>query len=110
MFDSLNNILEDDWNSNEENTIIHIIIGDEEQEYIIFSAYKIQKETYYLTTHFINDNEFQEYINRAKVKSIKNFNVDVSLKDKLITLSTCANNKNFRVVVHAKKIVNKKCV
>ncbi len=104
MFDSLKKVLTDEWYNNEENMKVHVIIGDEEQEYIIFSAYKIKKEDYYLTTHFNNDNEYQAYINRAKEKSIKNFNIDVGIDDKLITLSTCANDNNYRVVLHAKKM------
>ena len=34
---------------------------------------------------------------------IKDFGIDVSEKDSILTLSTCANNNKYRVVIHAKK-------
>ena len=37
-------------------------------------------------------------------RSIKNFNIDISKEDSILTLSTCANNNKYRVVLHAKKI------
>lgn len=38
------------------------------------------------------------------IRSIKEFNTDVSKDDNILTLSTCANNNKYRVVLHAKKI------
>jgi len=42
----------------------------------------------------------------SKTTSIspKDFNVDVSKDDNILTLSTCANNNKYRVVLHAKKV------
>ena len=54
-------------------------------------------------TEFNNDSEFEKFIKTLKQRSIKNFNTDVSKNDKIITLSTCAGNDNYRVVLHAKK-------
>ena len=104
MFGSLKNALTEEWYNNEGNMKINLIIGEELQEYKIFSVYRIEKEEYYLTTDFDNDEEFQKYIDRAKSKSIKDFNVDISVKDEILTLSTCADDNNYRVVVQAKKL------
>ena len=43
-------------------------------------------------------------IKTLKKRSIKDFNVDVSKDDNILTLSTCANNNKYRVVLHAKKV------
>lgn len=41
---------------------------------------------------------------RREKRSKKDFNVDVNKEDTVLTLSTCANNNKYRVVLHAKKI------
>ena len=69
----------------------------------MFSVYRIEKEDYYITANFGTDDEFQKFIDTIKSRSIKDFNVDVSTEDNIITLSTCADNNKYRVVLHAKK-------
>ena len=108
MFGTLKNVLEKKWYNNEENMIINMIIGEEEYQYIVFSVYKIEKEEYYLTTNFDNEKSFEDYIKRAKTRSIKDFNIEVSNKDNLLTLSTCADSNKLRVVMHSKKINSSK--
>lgn len=105
MFGTLKNILTDEWQSNKENYIIPFITENENAEYQVFSVYKIEQEDYYITTNFGTDNEFQTFINKIKSRSIKDFNVDVTTEDHILTLSTCADNNKYRVVLHAKKIV-----
>ena len=84
---------------------IYLLLGNEIQKYEPFSVYTIKKENYYLSTNFDNDYEFEKYLKTVKDRSIKNFSVNVSTQDKILTLSTCANNNDYRVVVHAKRIV-----
>ena len=50
------------------------------------------------------DDEFEEFITKIKKRSVKDFEVNVSKDDKILTLSTCANNNKYRVVLHAVKI------
>ena len=69
----------------------------------MFSIYKIKDEDYYIKTGF-EENEFLEFIDRLKNRSIKDFNVDLTTEDNILTLSTCANNNKYRIVLHAKKI------
>ena len=104
MFGTLKNILNKEWYENKNNLFIPFIKENESDIYEVFSVYKIEKEDYYITTDFENDLEFKKYIDTVKTRSVKNFNVDVSTKDELLTLSTCANNNKYRVVLHAKKI------
>jgi len=104
MFGSLENVLEEEWYNNEENYIINFITEKEEQKYQVFSVYKIENEDYYINTEFKNKEEFINFTNTLKERSIKDFNVELSKEDSIITLSTCANNNKYRVVLHAKKL------
>lgn len=104
MFGSMKNILDSDWYNNEGNTEIILNKENETCMYKVFSIYKIETEDYYIKTEFGNDNEFEQFLKTIKERSIKNFDTDVSKKDSVLTLSTCANNNKYRVVLHAKKI------
>lgn len=105
MFGSLKNILSSDWYDNEENTNITLYTENGERIYKVFSIYKIESEDYYIKTEFSNENEFEKFIDTLKKRSIKNFNIDISKEDSILTLSTCANNNKYRVVLHAKKML-----
>jgi len=104
MFGSMKNILNSDWYENEKNTDITLYTENEKCIYKVFSIYKIENEDYYIKTEFKNGNEFEGFIKNLKKRSIKDFNVDVSKEDNILTLSTCANNNKYRVVLHAKKV------
>ena len=104
MFGSMLNILDAKWYENEENTNITLYTENEKCIYKVFSIYKIENEDYYIKTEFSDDNNFEQFVNTIKKRSIKEFNTDVSKDDNILTLSTCANNNKYRVVLHAKKI------
>ena len=103
MFGSMLNILDAKWYENEENTNITLYTENEKCIYKVFSVYKIENEDYYIKTEFKNDNEFEGFIKNLKKRSIKDFNVDVSKDDNILTLSTCANSNKYRVVLHSIK-------
>lgn len=103
MFGSMKNILNSEWYDNEENTDITLYTENEKSIYKVFSIYKIESEDYYIKTEFSNNNEFEKFIETLKKRSIKKFNIDISKEDSILTLSTCANNNKYRVVLHAKK-------
>ena len=104
MFGTLKNILTEEWQNNTDNFSILLITENEKSEYKVFSVYRIEKEDYYITTNFGTDNKFKEFIDVIKSRSVKDFNVNVSIEDHILTLSTCADNNKYRVVLHAKKI------
>ena len=104
MFGTLKKILTKDWLENTDNFIIPFITENEKSRYQVFSVYKIEKENYYITTNFKTNPEFQEFIDKIKSRSIKNFGIVPRLGDNILTLSTCADNDKYRVVLHAKKI------
>lgn len=103
MFGSLKNILNEEWYNNEENYVIDFITENEEQKYQVFSIYKIENEDYYIDTEF-KKNEFKKFVKTLKDRSIKDFGIEVTEEDSILTLSTCANNNEYRVVLHAKRI------
>lgn len=103
MFGSMLNILDAKWYENEENINITLYTENEKCIYKVFSIYKIENEDYYIKTEFKNDNEFEEFVKNLKKRSIKDFNVDISKDDNILTLSTCANNNKYRIVLHAIK-------
>lgn len=104
MFGTLENILEEEWYNNEENYIIDLTTEKEELKYQVFSVYKIENEDYYIDTE-IKKNEFEKFVKTLKNRSIKDFDIEVTKDDRILTLSTCADNNKYRVVLHA-KIIN----
>lgn len=104
MFGTLKNILDKEWYNNEENYIIDLTTEKEKLKYQVFSVYKIENEDYYIDTKF-KKNEFKKFVNKLKDRSIKDFEIEVTENDSILTLSTCADNNKYRVVLHAKKIV-----
>ena len=105
MFAPLKEALTQEWYEDEnEKTIVFAI---EDKTYIceIFSVYKIVNEEYYIQTEF-SEKTFEKFISIIKDRSITEFNVEVSKEDKILTLSTCDDNNNYRIVVHAKILEN----
>lgn len=103
MFGSLRNILSSQWQNNSENAEITFISENKNGIYKVFSVYQIEKEDYYIKTNFNSNNEFEKFLKTIKTRSMKDFKTPVSSSDSILTLSTCAANDNYRIVLHAKK-------
>lgn len=101
MFGSLYNILKSNWYLNKDNQIITYKTNDKINYYQVFSTYIIPKETYYLKTIFNNDNTYLNYLNTIKSRSYYNYNITLTSKDLILTLTTCYKD-NKRLVLHAK--------
>ena len=99
-FGSISKIFTNNWIRNSSGKIIYLT-DNTLYTYQIFSAYYINPESYYLQTNLNNKVEF---LNTLKTRSIVKFNVDVSVDDKIVTLSTCTNDNTGRKVIHAKLI------
>lgn len=103
MFGSLSKTLKSSWYGNKDNHIIRLSTEYENTLWQIFSVYKIPEESYYITTNFSTDEEYSKFLNTIKKRSIYNFNTNLDIKDKVLTLSTCYSDTE-RTVVHAKLI------
>lgn len=101
MFASLKDVIKEEWYNNENNKYIALITENENCKYQVFSVYQIETEEYYLQTNISN---FKEFVEKIKGRSKKYFNVDIKETDSILTLSTCADNTKYRVVLHAVKV------
>lgn len=104
MFGSLKNILKSSWYKNKNNHIIKFATSKYTSLWQIFSVYTIEAESYYITTEFNSNNEFEKFVTILKERSKVNFSSSVNENDKIITLSTCKDSKGNRVVMHARLI------
>mgnify|MGYP002620066906 CR=1 FL=1 len=104
MFGSLTNTLQKKWYTNLDNQIIQLSTIKYNTMWQIFAIYKVEAESYYITTDFSSDESFENFIQTMKDRSIYDFGVDVNKDDKLLTLSTCYNDNGIRLVVQAKLV------
>lgn len=102
MFGSLREIITPAWYNNSNNYIIKTSNEKSNALWQVFSVYTIEPESYYIKTKF-SDKEFDKFLNTISSRSFHDFNVDLSIEDKILTLSTCYF-ENKRVVLHAKLI------
>jgi len=104
MFSTLKNTLDSNWYNNQNNLNINFSIKDKEYTWKIFSMYTIEVTSDYLYTEFNTDNDYLNFLQKLKDRSINNFNEVLTSEDKILTLSTCYKDDKHRVVVHAKLI------
>lgn len=105
MFGSLKNIINSKWYNNKDNYIVKFSTPTENTLWQVFSVYSIKAESYYITTNFSTDQEYDKFLQTLKSRSKKDFSATVNTKDKIITLSTCKDVAGTeRVVMHAKLI------
>lgn len=105
LFGTLKNVLKSEWYTNEENTKIIFITENKSNIYETFSVYKIKAEDDYIKTDFF-EGEYANFIEMIKTRSIYDFGIEVTSEDSILTLSTCASDNRYRVVLHAKKCNN----
>ena len=104
MFGTLKNILNKNWYENNDNRKILLITEKDVYFYEIFSCYSIVPEDFYIKANFKDDNDFLDFINILKKRSIYDFNIDVGVNDNILTLSSCMQQGKKRVVLHARLI------
>jgi len=104
MFSNLKYLLNPEWFNDNLNK--YFIFNTKDHKYIaqIFSVYKINANSLLLSNSFENEEAFNQFITDCKQKSIYNFDIEVPYEDNIITLCTCDNNTQYRIVVHAKLI------
>ena len=101
MFGTLHKALSADWYNNPENLVISFNTMYETMNWQIYSIYSIPKTNDYLKVTFTDAEKKMEFINMTKGRSIKDFGVEVTVDDHILTLSTCTGS-NSRLVIHAK--------
>ena len=104
MFGQIPYLLGKNWFNNKNSQYIKLSTKNTNSIWQIFSVYKIAPTTDYLQSKFNSTNNYQEFLDKIKKRSIQNFNINLDYTDKIITLSTCDDIGTKRVVVHAKLI------
>lgn len=104
MFGSLLGTTNETWCSNKENTIIYLSTEKYNTMWQVFTVYTTPKDTEYLTTNFASEEKYLSFLNECKNRSIYDFGTTFKESDSILTLSTCAKNDNYRVVIQAKLI------
>lgn len=104
MFGTLKNVLKKSWYTNPANQVISFNTTAETHNWKIFSIYTIGATDDYLYNNFYNDTQRVDFFNKLRNRSIHNFAVEVGAKDKILTLSTCYEGAEKRLVIHAKMI------
>lgn len=104
MFGTLRYALNKSWYKKTNNQIITFNTTKENLKWQIFSIYKVPVTTDYLKTVFNSDEDYLEFIKMITERSIYDFKVDFDASDIILTLSTCSNGNDQRLVVHAKLI------
>ena len=102
-FGSLANVFTKNWVNNSNKSIIVITEG-KTYYFTVFSAYYTTPETYYLQNTFYGEEDYQNFLNTISFRNILEIDNSVSVKDKIITLSTCNDGSSGRKVVHAKLV------
>ena len=108
MFGTLENVLTDDWLSDENNLYINYSnINNTSHVYKVFSTFICDSDesTDYLKTDFSSPADFKEYISKLQSNSSYNFNTFVSESDSIITLYTCHGLNNERLLVCGKLVI-----
>jgi len=101
MFGTLYKTKYSSWYKKEENQIIKFDTLYDKMEWKIFSIYVTEITNDYLIADFSTEEKYQEFINLITNRSIYGFNTPVSTNDKILTLSTCSDNGQKRLVIHA---------
>lgn len=83
MFGNLKNILKSKWYDNKDNYVIKFSTPYENTLWRVFSVYSIKAESYYITAYF--DNNYDEFLQTIKNRSLKDFNTDITTNDKVLT-------------------------
>lgn len=104
MFGSLSQVLESSWLQDPTNHYVYLSTPTKQLIFKIVSVYTIQKESYYLTSYFSNNDYFNQFLQTILQRSTFDFQEVLTAEDKILTLSTCQNNYGKRIVVHAKLV------
>ena len=100
MFGTLSRAGRRDWYTNPENLIISFNTVYEEYDWHIFSIYRINVTSDYIQTEFGTDQEWTNFLEMIRKRSIHDFEVELNANSRILTLSTCLEDDR-RFVVHA---------
>lgn len=105
MFNNINKFKKQEFFEANNKVIIKNTNDGKEYIYEPFAVYSSDNNFDYNTVLFSENYTFEQYVKDIKKKSLFKKSVDISEKDKIITLSTCSYEfKGAKTTVHAKLI------
>lgn len=104
MFETLKYTITEEWYKNEENQRVVLVTESGTHLYKVFSTYSTVSEDYYISTSFNDDASFDDFVKTLKKRSVYDYGVEVSGQDQILTLSSCLDGRENRIVLHAKLI------
>ena len=104
MFAPLKQILKPAWYNNEANKYVTLLTEDEKLTFEVFSIYRVENEMEYITINFDSENAFRQFKYKMQQRSVKDYDIDVTVDAPILTLSTCDDNNDYRIVLHAIKV------
>ena len=104
IFSKLKNVLNKKWLDNESMQRITLDTEKERLIFKVFSVYTIKETSDYLQISFDSTEAYEAYLKTSLKRSIKDFKTIPTVNNKIITLSTCYQNSNQRLIVQAKLI------
>lgn len=104
MFGTLNRYEDSGFFSTGDNKYMYFYIEDKIYKYEIYSVHETPATSSTYTTDFPDSDAFFTYINSMIQASLYNNSVDIYEDSKTITLSTCTNDDNVRLVVQAVRV------
>lgn len=87
----------------------YILTRDQTKKYEIFSAYLTDDSSDSYSLYFQDENFYQGFLNKIFSQSLIKSDITLSSSDKIVTLSTCTNNKSNkseRFVVHGRQVLD----
>ena len=99
MFSELKNIL--NKKLGEDDIKIEIYTPTEKLEYVVFSAYLREPDDYAIKSNIVKESEQEKYIQEMIRRSNNNYKWVPDKTDKLLTLSTCDNSGQNRILIHS---------
>lgn len=104
MFGTLRNILTSGWLNHPDNFLLRTATPTENALWQVFSVYHIPATNDYIQTEFARLDDFAAFAQKLKARSAHDFKTEVYGDDRILTLSTCFDDRGERVVLHAKLI------
>lgn len=104
MFGSLYHLKNDGYVHSGNNDTILIYTGNQIYTYKIYSVHNAPAISDTYTIGFEDDEAFMEYVDAMRSQSFVSSDLVITPEDKTITLSTCTNNEEIRLVVQAVRV------
>lgn len=104
VFGTLKNALDPSWQQNKDNYVIWLSTPSENFLYQIFSVYVIPAENYYLKQTFASPDDKMAWLSTMQGRNTAPVSATLVPTDSILTLSTCLDDFDNRVVIHARLI------